>query len=144
MAFNKLILEIGRRRQYREAAENIVKGMMKQLESMTEGKCFLLVTYIMTLIYFIIEETRVRSHFNAEYGLHLPEDLCLCIGNSPTRWEVVPWEGSSLEVLPSIDADLIADVGVFLSWSRFKLTFFCWKARERVGITEPVVVAESL
>jgi autophagy-related protein 17 len=38
MAFNKLILEIGRRRQYREAAENIVKGMMKQLESMTEGK----------------------------------------------------------------------------------------------------------
>ena len=41
MAFNKLILEIGRRRQYREAAENIVKGMMKQLESMTEGNCFL-------------------------------------------------------------------------------------------------------
>jgi autophagy-related protein 17 len=40
MAFNKLILEIGRRRQYREAAENIVKGMMKQLESMTEGNCF--------------------------------------------------------------------------------------------------------
>ena len=67
----------------------------------------------MTLISFVIEETRVRSHFNAEYGLHLPEDLCLCIGNSPTRWEVVPSEGSSLEVLPSIDADLIPDVGVF-------------------------------
>jgi hypothetical protein len=67
-----------------------------------------------TLISFVTEETRVRSHFNAEYGLHLPEDLCLCIGNSPTRWEVVPWEGSSLEVLPSIDADLIADVSVFL------------------------------
>jgi autophagy-related protein 17 len=61
----------------------------------------------------VIEETRVRSHFNAEYGLHLPEDLCLCIGNSPTRWQVVPWEGSSLEVLPSIDMDLIADVGAF-------------------------------
>ena len=123
MAFNKLILEIGRRRQYREAAENIVKGMMKQLESMTEGKSFLLVTYL-TLISFVIEETRVRSHFNAEYGLHLPEDLCLCIGNSPTRWEVVPWEGSSLEVLPSIDADLIADVGVFFSsWSRLRLIY---------------------
>ncbi|KAF8813299.1 hypothetical protein BYT27DRAFT_7180774 [Phlegmacium glaucopus] len=108
MAFNKLILEIGRRRQYREAAENIVKGMMKQLDSMTE------------------EENRVRSHFNAEYGLHLPEDLCLCIGNSPTRWEVVPCEGSSLEVLPSLDADLIGD------------------ARERVGITEPSIGAESL
>ena len=77
----------------------------------------------MTLISFIIEETRVRSHFNAEYGLHLPEDLCLCIGNSPTRWEVVPWEGSSLEVLPSIDADLIADVSVPSSWSMLRSAF---------------------
>ena len=63
----------------------------------------------------LLEETRVRNHFNAEYGLHLPEDLCLCVGNSPTRWEVVPREGSSLEVLPSIDADLTADVSVFSS-----------------------------
>lgn len=37
MAFNKLLLEIARRRQYREAAENIAHGMMRQLESMTEG-----------------------------------------------------------------------------------------------------------
>ena len=48
MAFNKLILEIGRRRQYREAAENIVKGMMKQLESMTEGNRFLLFSLLVT------------------------------------------------------------------------------------------------
>ena len=37
MAYNKLLLEIARRRQYREAAENIARGMMRQLESMTEG-----------------------------------------------------------------------------------------------------------
>lgn len=37
MAFNKLLLEIARRRQYREAAENIVRGMARQLVSMTEG-----------------------------------------------------------------------------------------------------------
>lgn len=37
-AFSKLILELARRRQYREAAENIVRGMMVQLEAMTEGK----------------------------------------------------------------------------------------------------------
>lgn len=36
-AFNKLIIEIARRRQYREAAENIVRGMVTQLEAMTEG-----------------------------------------------------------------------------------------------------------
>ena len=46
MAFNKLILEIGRRIQYREAAENIAKGMMKQLDFMTQGNCFLLLLVI--------------------------------------------------------------------------------------------------
>ncbi|KAG5653387.1 hypothetical protein H0H81_000774 [Sphagnurus paluster] len=89
LAFNKLILELARRRQYREAAENIVRGMMSQLESMTE------------------EENQVRSHFNLEYGAHLPEDLCLCVGNAPTRWEVLPLSGDTLEVFPIIDNDLV-------------------------------------
>ncbi|KAF7375009.1 Kinase activator [Mycena sanguinolenta] len=89
-AFNKLMLEIARRRQYREAAENIVRGMMSQLAAMTE------------------EESQVREHFNSEHGAHLPEDLCLCIGNSPTKWEVVPWHGEEPEVLPEIESDLIA------------------------------------
>ncbi|KAF8072011.1 autophagy protein Apg17-domain-containing protein [Lyophyllum atratum] len=88
-AFNKLILELARRRQYREAAENIVRGMISQLEAMTE------------------EENQVRSHFNSEYGTNLPEDICLCVGNAPTRWEVVPWTGDTLEFLPIIDSDLI-------------------------------------
>ncbi|KAG6861353.1 hypothetical protein C0995_001086 [Termitomyces sp. Mi166 len=89
-AFNKLILELARRRQYREAAENIVRGMMSQLVAMTE------------------EETHVRSHFNSEYGAHLPEDICLCVGNAPTRWEVVPMSGDALsEFLPIIDNELI-------------------------------------
>ncbi|KAG6822839.1 hypothetical protein H0H93_004746, partial [Arthromyces matolae] len=35
-AFNKLILELARRTQYREAVENIVRGMMSQLSAMTE------------------------------------------------------------------------------------------------------------
>jgi autophagy-related protein 17 len=39
-AFNKLMLEIARRRQYREAAENIVRGMMSQLAAMTEGSVY--------------------------------------------------------------------------------------------------------
>lgn len=42
LAYNKLLLEMGRRRQYREAAENIVKGMINQLNAMTEGSCSLL------------------------------------------------------------------------------------------------------
>ncbi|KAJ7052605.1 autophagy-related protein 17 [Mycena amicta] len=89
-AFNKLLLEIARRRQYREAAENIVRGMMSQLAAMTD------------------EESQVRDHFNSEHGGHLPEDICLCIGNTPTKWEVVPWNGEEPEALPEIEPDLIA------------------------------------
>lgn len=37
MSFNKLLLEVARRRQYKEAAEHIVRGMMEQLHAMTEG-----------------------------------------------------------------------------------------------------------
>ncbi|XP_006459322.1 hypothetical protein AGABI2DRAFT_184045 [Agaricus bisporus var. bisporus H97] len=90
-AFNKLTVEISRRQHYKDAAENIVKGMMSQLTAMTE------------------EEDQVRRRFNAEYGAHLPEDICLCIGNPPTRWEVVPWPGDSLELLPRIDEDLLVE-----------------------------------
>lgn len=38
-SYNKLLLEMGRRRQYQEAAERIVRGMVAQLDAMTEGKC---------------------------------------------------------------------------------------------------------
>ncbi|KAJ6607416.1 autophagy-related protein 17 [Mycena sp. CBHHK59/15] len=106
-AFSKLMLEIARRRQYREAAENIVQGMMSQLHAMTE------------------EESQVRDHFNSEHGAHLPEDICLCIGNSPTRWEVVPWHGEEPEVLPEIEPELIA------------------QARERIA-SDTALAAESM
>ncbi|KAF7327879.1 Autophagy-related protein 17 [Mycena kentingensis (nom. inval.)] len=96
-AFNKLLLEIARRRQYREAAENIVRGMMSQLAAMTE------------------EEARVREHFNGEHGSHLPEDICLCVGNLPNRWEVLPWNGEEPETLPEIEPDLIAQARERLS-----------------------------
>ena len=45
-----------------------------------------------------------------EFGAHLPEDLCLCIENSPTRWEVVPSIGDASEFLPDIGRDLLAEV----------------------------------
>ena len=108
-AFSKLIIEISRRGQYREAAENIVKGMMAQLRSMTEGRGPMHAFSVVTL-FTNAEEDQVRNHFNAEYGAHLPEDICLCIGNPPTKWEVVPWEGDTLEVLPEIEPDLLAEV----------------------------------
>ncbi|KAG6909963.1 hypothetical protein DXG01_014232 [Tephrocybe rancida] len=108
-AFNKLILELARRRQYREAAENIVRGMMVQLEAMTEGGPALLLAALTHVeLSTSVEESQVRSHFNSEYGGHLPEDICLCVGNAPTRWEVLPLSGDPLsEFLPVIDTELV-------------------------------------
>jgi autophagy-related protein 17 len=37
-SFNKLLIEIARRRQYREAAEKIVEGMTAQLDAMSSGE----------------------------------------------------------------------------------------------------------
>ncbi|KAI3998337.1 hypothetical protein K525DRAFT_282498 [Schizophyllum commune Loenen D] len=90
-SFNKLVLEIARRRHYREAAETVIRGMMEQLEAMTA------------------EEMQVRERFNAEHGAFLPEDICLCIGNAPTRWDIVPLAGDTREALPNIEPDLIEE-----------------------------------
>ncbi|PPQ64135.1 hypothetical protein CVT24_008765 [Panaeolus cyanescens] len=89
MAFNKLVLEISRRRNYREGAEVIVQGMMRQLNAMSQ------------------EESELRNRFNAEYGPYLPEDLCLFVKNEPTTWLVVPSDDTPLEDFPEIDRDLI-------------------------------------
>ncbi|KAL1745595.1 autophagy-related protein 17 [Schizophyllum fasciatum] len=90
-SFNELVLEIARRRHYREAAETVVRGMLEQLDAMAA------------------EELEVRERFNAEHGAFLPEDICLCIGNAPTRWEIGPLAGDAREALPNIEPDLIED-----------------------------------
>lgn len=90
-AYNKLVLEMARRGQYRDAVDHIVRGMTKQLEEMT------------------MEESQVRNHFNSEYGGHLPEDICLYVGNMPTRWHVVPLGDDLPELLPEIPDDLVAE-----------------------------------
>lgn len=36
-SFDQLLLEIARRRRYKEAAEKIIEGMMSQLSALTEG-----------------------------------------------------------------------------------------------------------
>ncbi|KAF8557452.1 hypothetical protein OG21DRAFT_1407161 [Imleria badia] len=91
-SFNKLLIEIVRRRQYRESVDKIVGGMMAELDTLAS------------------DERQVREEFNAEHGAHIPADICLCIENPPTKWEVVPWAGDMREVLPEIDADLLTQV----------------------------------
>jgi autophagy-related protein 17 len=90
--------------------------MMAQLEAMTEGMltfltCYVISATLLTLCVARLEERQVRQQFNAEHGAHLPADICLCIENPPTKWEVLPWHGEPVEVLPDIDYDLLVEVG---------------------------------
>lgn len=58
------------------------------------------------------EEVQAREAFYSSHGPHLPDDLCLCIANMPTKWDVAPAPSESIEVLPDIDEDLIVEVCV--------------------------------
>jgi len=113
LSYGKLLVEIARRRQYKEAAENIVRSMMAQLEAMSDGKfLFLRRPAHLCITDDIPEERLVRESFNAEHGAHLPSDLCLYIENPPTRWQVTPLDGDMVESLPDVDNDLIEEVGL--------------------------------
>lgn len=156
---------MGRRLQYREAAENIVRGMIDQLAAMTDGSCPTLLSPFGLLkcasiwsavpvpsgiIGIPIEEHEIRSTFNAEQGSNLPADLCLCVENMPTRWNVVSiqehsFEGISSryredhrEVLPTVDDDLLAEVCLTRIPRDSVLTYFT-QARERIAKAEAMV-----
>jgi autophagy-related protein 17 len=66
-------------------------------------------------MYDVSEERLVRESFNAEHGAHLPSDLCLYIENPPTRWQVIPLDGETVESLPDVDDDLVEEVGLMPS-----------------------------
>jgi len=111
LSYDKLLVEIDRRRQYKKEAENFVRDMMAQLETMSEG-VFLYSNRPVHLFRLddISGERGVRESFKAEHGAHLPSDLCLYIENPPTRWQVIPFDGDTVESLPDVDGDLVAEV----------------------------------
>ncbi|KAI0635683.1 autophagy protein Apg17-domain-containing protein [Trametes polyzona] len=90
-AYNKLVLELARRRQYREAAQRVVANTIAELDAM------------------VAEERVLRAEFQAEHGQYIPEDVCLFIENPPNRWMVTTWNDEPLETLPEIEADLIEE-----------------------------------
>ncbi|KAH9902806.1 autophagy protein Apg17-domain-containing protein [Cubamyces lactineus] len=90
-AYNKLVLELARRRQYREAAQRVVANTMAELDAMVE------------------EERILRAQFQAEHGQYIPEDVCLYIETPPNRWTVSTWNDEPLETLPEIENDLIEE-----------------------------------
>ncbi|OSD06340.1 hypothetical protein PYCCODRAFT_1431344 [Trametes coccinea BRFM310] len=90
-AYNNLVLELARRRQYREAAQRVISNMIAELDTMVE------------------EERGLRAAFQAQHGQYIPEDICLYIENPPNRWTVSTWNDEPLETLPEIENDLIEE-----------------------------------
>ena len=108
-------MEIARRRQYKESAEDIVRGMMARLEAMSEGVSFFMSRMLYGREQCVPEERVFRESFNAEHGAHLPSDLCLYIENPPTKWQVTPLDGDDVESLPGGDSDLLVEVDLKLA-----------------------------
>jgi len=93
--------------------------MIATLESMSEGTltCLSGLPSSIRMNFNTDEETderQIRDEFNVEHGAHLPADICLCIENPPTTWEIVPWHGEAVEMLPDIDYDLLVEVSLSL------------------------------
>ncbi|KDQ59057.1 hypothetical protein JAAARDRAFT_127658 [Jaapia argillacea MUCL 33604] len=95
-AYNRLLIEVERRRRYRDVVGRIVEGMKGQLDEMFE------------------EESQTRTRFNEDHDTHLPPDLCLYLTVPPTRWDIVPAEGEEVEVVPEVEYDLLVEVNFFI------------------------------
>ncbi|KAI0693127.1 autophagy protein Apg17-domain-containing protein [Cytidiella melzeri] len=90
-SYNKLVVELVRRRKYMEGAARIVQGMSSELRTMVE------------------EEQQLRNAFNEAHGEYLPVDVCLSIANMPTRWQVIPTSDELEETSPEIDVDILSE-----------------------------------
>ncbi|KAH8118232.1 autophagy-related protein 17 [Phellopilus nigrolimitatus] len=91
-SYNSLLLELERRRRYRDATEDLVYGMVRQLDACV-----------------MVQEIQLRESFYATHGPHLPDDLCYCVANMPTKWDVGPALGEVPEELPDVDEDLLVE-----------------------------------
>ena len=122
-SYNKLVVELVRRRKYMEAATKIVQGMSKELKAMAEGECRPFFFFYWAPISRIrIEEQQLRVAFNEAHGDYLPMDVCLSIANMPTRWHVVPEESDEVEETAlDIDANVLSEV----SWMIALLGTLC-------------------
>lgn len=93
-AYGHLVLEMDRRRMYRDAVETIINGMNEQLHAMRQ------------------EEISHREQFFKAEGAYLPEDLCPYVGDMPVMLEVAT---SSDEVAVAIDPEYVAEVQSYIA-----------------------------
>jgi len=98
-AYGHLVLEMDRRRKYREAIEATIQGMNEQLQAMRQ------------------QEISHREQFFKAEGAYLPEDLCPYVGDMPAMLEVAV---SSDEVSVAIDSEYVAEVQRYITRGQSK------------------------
>lgn len=106
------MLEVDRRRQYRESADAIVRGMTAQLQALREGKSHQQVfsSKLISDVRFLLEEISRREQFFKSEGAYLPEDLCPYVGEPPTMFEVL---ATNEEVAINLDPAYITEVSIY-------------------------------
>lgn len=100
-----------RRRQYRESADAIVRGMTAQLQALREGGPYQqIISSAFPIFVFFVEEISRREQFFKSEGAYLPEDLCPYVGEPPTMFEVL---ATNEEVAINLDTAYIAEVSIY-------------------------------
>lgn len=110
-SYHSFLLELDRRRRYRDTAEEITRRMQQQLDAMRQGMSAFTQARL-SMLTRLEEEMQARKAFDETHVPHLPDELCLHVGSHghPTKWAVAPAQDETLEELPEIDGDLLAEV----------------------------------
>ncbi|KDQ17770.1 hypothetical protein BOTBODRAFT_29923 [Botryobasidium botryosum FD-172 SS1] len=87
-AYNKLILEMDRRRAYRDTVDALVQSMAMQLQNLRD------------------DEIAQRERFLAEEEHYLPPDLCPFVGDAPVVWTL---HSDGEDELPDLTASIVLD-----------------------------------
>jgi hypothetical protein len=72
LSHSKLLVEIARRRQYKEAAENIVRSMVAQLEAMSDG----MFRYSIALYAYLSRTMSQKSDWFANLSMRNTARIC--------------------------------------------------------------------
>lgn len=82
--------------------------MLKQLDIRRLGA--LHIHFVLHVANFVEDEIHAREVFSESHRAQLPDDLCLCIDDVPSRYVINIAEGDSQEEVPDVDEDLLEDV----------------------------------
>ncbi|KLO17130.1 hypothetical protein SCHPADRAFT_822029 [Schizopora paradoxa] len=90
-SYNNLLVELDRRRRYRDSTRELLANMLKELDIRRQ------------------DEIHARQLFVDNHRAQLPDDLCPCIDDVPLRYTIDVIDGDTQEELPDIDEDLLED-----------------------------------